>query len=110
MEEQILEIGDYVDILKRRKWSLVLPAVLVMLLAGVVALMLPSIYKSTATILIEEQDIPADFVMSTVTGYAEQRIQSTQQRIMSSTRLMEIVNRFGLYTEYEDRMDHRRSH
>jgi succinoglycan biosynthesis transport protein ExoP len=103
MEEQILEIGDYVDILKRRKWSLVLPAVLVMLLAGVVALMLPSIYKSTATILIEEQDIPADFVMSTVTGYAEQRIQSTQQRIMSSTRLMEIVNRFGLYKEYEDR-------
>jgi succinoglycan biosynthesis transport protein ExoP len=103
MEEQILEIGDYVDILKRRKWSLVLPAVLVMLLAGAVALLLPSIYKSTATILIEEQDIPADFVMSTVTGYAEQRIQSTQQRIMSSTRLMEIVNRFGLYKEYEDR-------
>lgn len=103
MEEQVLEIGDYVDILKRRKWSLVLPAVLVLLLAGAVALLLPSIYKSTATILIEEQDIPADFVMTTVTGYAEQRIQSTQQRIMSSNRLMEIVNRFNLYTEYKDR-------
>ena len=103
MEEQILEIGDYVDILKRRRWSLVLPAVLVMVLAAAVALLLPSIYKSTATILIEEQDIPADFVMTTVTGYAEQRIQSTQQRIMSSTRLMEIVNRFNLYREYLDR-------
>ena len=41
--------------------------------------------------------------MTTVTGYAEQRIQSTQQRIMSSNRLMEIVNRFNLYTEYKDR-------
>ena len=103
MEEQILEIGDYLDILKRRKWSLVLPAALVMVLAGVVAFSLPSIYKSTATILIEAQDIPADFVMTTVTGYAEQRIQSTQQRIMSSTRLMEIVNRFNLYRENLDR-------
>ena len=103
MEEQILEIGDYVDILKRRRWSLVLPAILVMVLAGAVAFSLPSIYKSSATILIEAQDIPADFVMTTVTGYAEQRIQSTQQRIMSSTKLMEIVNRFNLYREYLDR-------
>ena len=103
MEEQPLEIGEYVDILKRRKWGLILPALIVMVLAGVVALSLPSIYKSTATILIEEQDIPADFVMTTVTGYAEQRIQSTQQRIMSSTKLMEIVNRFNLYQEYLDR-------
>ena len=103
MEEQILEIGDYVDILRRRKWSLVLPAFLVMVLAAAVAFSLPSIYKSSATILIEAQDIPADFVMTTVTGYAEQRIQSTQQRIMSSTKLMEIVNRFNLYREYLDR-------
>ena len=103
MEEQTLEIGDYVDILKRRKWSLVLPAILVTALAGLVALLLPSIYKSTATILIEEQDIPAEFVMTTVTGYAEQRIQSTQQRIMRSTKLMEIVKRFNLYTEYLNR-------
>ncbi len=103
MEEQILEIGDYVDILRRRRWSLVLPAVLVMVLVGAVAFSLPSIYKSSATILIEAQDIPADFVMTTVTGYAEQRIQSTQQRIMSSTKLMEIVNRFNLYREYLDR-------
>ncbi len=103
MEEQNLEIGAYVDILKRRKWALILPAVLVILLSAAVALLLPSVYKSSATILIEEQDIPMDLVTKTVTGYAEQRIQSIQQRIMSSSRLMEIVNRFNLYAEYQDR-------
>ena len=103
MEEQPLEIADYIDILKRRKWALVLPTLSVILIAGLVAILLPSIYKSTATILIEEQDIPAEFVMTTVTGYAEQRIQSTQQRIMSSTRLMEIADRFSLYAENRDR-------
>ena len=103
MEDQPVEIGNYVDILKRRKWALILPAVAAMLIAAAVALWLPSIYKSSATILIEEQDIPADYVMTTVTGYAEQRIQSTQQRIMSTGKLMEIIDRFGLYAEYKDR-------
>jgi succinoglycan biosynthesis transport protein ExoP len=104
MEEQTPEIGDYIDILKRRKWALILPAVLVMLLAVVVAVLLPSVYQSTATILIEEQDIPANFVMSTVTGYAEQHIQTIQQRIMSTKNLMEIIDRFHLYQEYRDRL------
>ena len=103
MEEQILEMGDYVEILKRRKWHLIIPALMVLLAAVAVALLLPSIYKSSATILIEEQDIPADFVMNTVTGYAEQRIQSTQQRIMSTGKLVDIINRFNLYPEYKDR-------
>ena len=60
-----------------------------------VALLLPPIYKSTATILIEEQEIPTDFVMTTVTSFAEQRIQQINQRIMSFTRLLEIIQRFG---------------
>jgi len=103
LEDQPIEIGNYIEILKRRKWALILPAAAVILIAGAVALLLPSIYKSSATILIEEQDIPANFVMTTVTGYAEQRIQSTQQRIMSTGKLMEIINRFNLYAEYKDR-------
>ena len=103
MEEQNFEIGNYAEIIKRRKWAFILPMVVVVGIACAVALLLPSIYKSTATILIEEQDIPADFVMTTVTGYAEQRIQSTQQRIMSSSKLMEIIERFNLYPEYRER-------
>ena len=103
IEEEPLDIGNYVDILKRRKWHLIIPAILIMLITGVIGVLLPSIYRSTATILIEEQDIPADFVMTTVTGYAEQRIQSTKQRIMSTSKLMEIIDRFDLYAKYKER-------
>jgi polysaccharide chain length determinant protein (PEP-CTERM system associated) len=95
---------DYINILKRRKWSLILPALIVILIAVVVALALPSIYMSTSTILIEEQDIPADFVMTTVTSYVEQRLQSINQRIMSYTRLSEIIQRFNLYPELKDNL------
>ncbi|UCD77256.1 MAG: hypothetical protein JSW26_17740 [Desulfobacterales bacterium] len=94
---------DYFDILKRRKWSLILPALIVMLIGIAVALGLPPIYKSTSTILIEEQGIPSDFVTTTVTSYAEQRLQTINQRIMSFSRLLEIIQRFDLYPEYKDK-------
>jgi succinoglycan biosynthesis transport protein ExoP len=103
MEPTELTIDDYIAILKRRKWSLIVPMILVFLAAAAVALLLPPVYKSTATILIEQQEIPTEFVMATVTSYAEQRLQSINQRIMSSTRLLEIINRFGLYQNLRDR-------
>jgi polysaccharide chain length determinant protein (PEP-CTERM system associated) len=73
---------------------------LILALAGAgMAISLPAIYRSTATILIEEQDIPQDFVTTTVTSYAEERMQQINQRIMSYSRLVEIIDQFGLYPE-----------
>ncbi len=95
--------ADLLAIVRRRKKSLILPALIVVGLAGLVAALLPPVYRSTATILIEEQEIPADFVTTTVTSFAEQRIQQINQRIMSFTRLLEIIQRFGLYPELQDK-------
>jgi polysaccharide chain length determinant protein (PEP-CTERM system associated) len=72
---------------------------MISLIAAIVALALPPIYTSTATILIEEQEIPQDYVMTTVTSFAEQRLQTITQRIMSYTKLLEIIERFGLYSD-----------
>lgn len=102
MQEGVMTLSDYITIIRRRKWSLILPAFGVMMVAAVLAVALPPTYRSTATILIEEQEIPADFVKASITGYAEQRIQSIHQRIMSSTRLLAIINRFDLYHDLRD--------
>lgn len=103
MEDSLMTLHDYISIIRRRKWSLILPAVGVMLLAAVVALVLPPTYKSTATILIEDQKIPAEFVQASITSYAEQRIQTIHQRIMSYTRLIEIIDRFDLYHDMRNK-------
>ncbi|MBL0700789.1 MAG: hypothetical protein JJV92_07900 [Desulfosarcina sp.] len=99
MEEAALSPADYIQIVKNRKWSMIIPALIIFVVAAIVALTLPPVYKSTATILIEEQEIPADFVITTVTSYAEQRIQSINQRIMSTTKLLNIIKRFDLYPD-----------
>lgn len=103
MEDGLMTFDDLTTIIRRRKWSLILPAFGVMLLAAVVAFVLPPAYKSTAKILIEEQEMPAEFVKTSITSYAEQRIQTINQRIMSYDRLLSIINRFDLYRDLRDK-------
>jgi protein tyrosine kinase modulator len=95
--ERELGLGDYVAILKRRWRSGVYAFVSVIVVAAAVALLLPPVYRSTATILIEQQAIPPDLVRSTITSFADQRIQLIRQRVMTTANLLDIVRRHGLY-------------
>jgi polysaccharide chain length determinant protein (PEP-CTERM system associated) len=101
MEAQEMNLGDLRAILLRRRWALILPAGVVFLLAVVVAFVLPSVYRSSATILIEEQEIPVDLVQTTVSSYAQQRLQGINQRIMSTSKLLEIIKSLKLYPELQ---------
>jgi polysaccharide chain length determinant protein (PEP-CTERM system associated) len=103
MDQDVKTVGDVIAIVKRRKKYLIWPAVGVFLLSVVIAFAWPPTYRSTSTILIEEQEIPREYVMATVSSYAEQRLQTINQRIMSSTRLTEVINRFSLYADLKDR-------
>jgi succinoglycan biosynthesis transport protein ExoP len=94
---------DLKGVIRRRKKGFLMVFFMVFILCGVIAIALPSVFKSESTILIEEQQIPADFVKTTITSYVEERIQTITQQIMSRTRLLEIINRFGLYPEMQGR-------
>jgi uncharacterized protein involved in exopolysaccharide biosynthesis len=98
-ERQILDLNDYLVVLKRRKVHLILPVVIVFLITAGIAFGLPAIYRSTATILIEQQDIPQDLVRSTVTSYATERIQTISQRVMTRDNLRAIVEKYNLFPE-----------
>ena len=100
---QVPTIGTVIKIIRRRKISLIVPFATVLTIAVCVALLLPPQYRSTATILIEEQEIPTDFVTATVTSFAEQRLQQINQRIMSATRLLEIIDQFNLYHQMREK-------
>jgi polysaccharide chain length determinant protein (PEP-CTERM system associated) len=102
-QSKTITFKDFVTIVRRRRWALIVPALAVFLLSVVVILVWEPVYRSTSTILIEEQEIPREYVMATVTSYAEQRLQSINQRIMSSSRLLEIINRFNLYADKRNR-------
>lgn len=92
-------LGDWLAILKRRKWALLITLGLLSVITIMTAFLYPATYRSTATILIEQQEIPQDFVRSTITTFADQRLQIIQQRVMTYTNLFQIIDKFNLYPE-----------
>jgi len=99
VENQTIDIKDYINIVKRRSKFLLIPFVVISILSIVLSVVLPSVYRSIATILIEEQEIPSDLVHSTVTTFADQRIQVISQRIMTRANLVDIIQKFDLYAK-----------
>lgn len=102
-EERTKDLSHYLEILLRRKWQILSPAALLFALSVVLAFYLPSVYRSTASILIEEQDIPPELLRSSPNGYvdqrnyADQRIQVISQQIMTRANLWQIIEKFDLY-------------
>ena len=68
----------------------------------VLALALPPTFRSTGTILIEQQEVPTDLVRSTVTSYADQRVQVISQRVMTTQNLLDIMRRHDLYPDLQN--------
>ena len=103
MGQEVRTAKDFFDILKRRKYSIVFTAAIVFAVSAVTAFMLPAQYRSSSTILIEDQEVPRDFVNTTVTSYADQRLQTINQRIMGTDRLLDLIGKFDLYPELKQK-------
>lgn len=96
---QPFSLRDFVNAIARRRRVAVLTIVPCVLAAILFAVLLPPHYRSTGTILIEQQEVPQDLVRSTVSAYADQRLQVINQRVMTSQNLVNIMTRYGLYPE-----------
>ncbi|WP_291327876.1 lipopolysaccharide biosynthesis protein [Desulfovibrio sp. UCD-KL4C] len=96
---QSLDVAYYLEVLRRRKTQFLTPAIVVFSLIVFMAFILPPVYKSTATILIEDQAIPQDLVQTTVTGFVDERLQSIAQVVLSNGNLLNIIKKFNLYPD-----------
>jgi len=92
---------QYLDIALRRKWLIVLPFCLAVAVTILLCVKLPPIYRSETTILVEPQQVPENFVQSTVTGSVQDRLNTISQQILSRTRLEAVIREYGLYPELQ---------
>jgi polysaccharide biosynthesis transport protein len=92
-------LADHLAAARRRRKPAIAFALGVFALALGGALLWPATYRSTGTILIEQQEVPIDLVRSMVSSYADQRIQVISQRVMTSENLLRIIDRYNLYPD-----------
>jgi polysaccharide biosynthesis transport protein len=90
--------GEYWAIALRRRWWIVLPMFVCWSAVWGVSWLLPSTYESDAVILLEQQKVPDQYVMSNVTINLQDRLQNITQQILSRTRLQGTIDRYHLYS------------
>jgi uncharacterized protein involved in exopolysaccharide biosynthesis len=98
MEQNTRTLADYLDLVIRRKYCLMVTWLLVSVTSVIVAYNLPKVYRSTATILIEAP-IPTKLFESNVSQFADEQIQSIYQRVMTTDNVLSIINSNGLYED-----------
>jgi uncharacterized protein involved in exopolysaccharide biosynthesis len=103
MIEEENSISDYLAVFSRRKMLFILVSLGTFVLSAMIAFLLPPVYRSTAIIQIEQQEIPQDLVRSTITSFADQRVQMMGQRIQSTSNLERIIKKFNLFPEDQRR-------
>ena len=94
-----LSIDDYLAILRRRMWIILIPAIIAPVGAYLASLTLPNEYTSQTLVLVEQQKVPDAFVKPMVTEDLAQQLGTMQEQILSRTRLQPIIERFGLFKQ-----------
>jgi len=95
--EYQLTLPDYLSILRRRAWSLGIAFIFILALAIGIALLVPPVFESTATILVESQQIPTELIQASNTGFADERIEVIKQRVLTRDNLLHIINKYGVF-------------
>ncbi len=88
---------EYIEILRRRIWYIIIPFILIAAGASGYAYFAPRQYKASTLVLVSPQKIPEAFVQATVTSKVEERLQSIAQEVLSRTRLEQIIGELKLY-------------
>ena len=83
----------------RRKWIILIPFLLAVMLGLFLAITIPRTYKAETVILVTPPRVPSDYVRPVVSGVFEERLRTISQQIMSRTRLEKVIRDLGLYKE-----------
>ncbi len=97
--DQGLNVGHYINILRRRIFYFLVPFGLISVIGLCGAALVKPTYLSEGKILLETQRIAPDLVRPVVTSTPVERVLLIRQRLQASNNLLSIANKFDLYSE-----------
>ena len=93
------DVKHYIGIVRRRKLLIVLTTVGMFFFSVVASRGLPNLYRAETVILVDAQQIPSNYVATTVSTNVQDRLSTIQQQVMSPTRLKKMIVKLNLFPE-----------
>ena len=96
IQNRELTMDDYLGMLRRRIWVVLVPALIAPAIGFGVSYLFPAKYTSTATVLVEGQKVSEKIVTPITTEDVMQRITTLKEQALSRNRLQPMVDTLGL--------------
>ena len=90
------------DIVRRRHLHFLIPLFVAWLLVWGASWLIPPRYKSSMLILVQQPTMPQDYVTPNISDDMQARLESMKQQVLSSTRLLLIIDKLHLYNGAHD--------
>ena len=90
-------------ILWQRRWYMIITFLICLIAATVAAFALPTMYRSTATLLVEPQDLPQNVAQDPDGGAIGERIAKIREQVLSRGDLITLIEQNDLYTSERQR-------
>jgi polysaccharide biosynthesis transport protein len=89
--------GDFVAVIQRRKYWIVIPSLLVIAAGLALSPLIPRTYKSTSTVLVQGQSISSIYVKSSEGNTNTSRLEQIKLEVMSGVGFPQIIEKLNLY-------------
>jgi polysaccharide chain length determinant protein (PEP-CTERM system associated) len=89
--------GEFIKMLKRRKWLIVLPILTMTAAIGYVVYRLPSVYESRTLLTVKPPTISDKVVQSLTDEDITQRLQAINQEVLSRSSLEPMIAKYDLF-------------
>src|ERR1051326_1241265 len=89
--------SEYLKILQRRKWLLILPAIAITTAVSWVVFRLPDVYESSTLIVVRPSTLPKSVVSSDTEDNLTRQLASIAQVVQSRSSLEPLIQKYDLY-------------
>ncbi len=86
-------------ILWQRRWYIIVTFLVFSIAATIAAFALPTLYRSTATLLVESQDLPQSVAQDLEGGAIGERIAKIREKVLSRGDLIALIEQNDLYPD-----------
>jgi polysaccharide chain length determinant protein (PEP-CTERM system associated) len=93
------KLGEYAHILRKRKWLILLPAIVIGLAIGYVVFRLPDMYESVTLIVVKPSTLPNSVVPTITEETLTRELTSISQVVTSRSSLQPLMEKYDLYKE-----------
>jgi uncharacterized protein involved in exopolysaccharide biosynthesis len=90
-------------ILWQRRYYVLVCFIVMLVVGTTLAFALPRTYRSTATLLVQSQDLPTTIVDAPTSGAVEQRIARIREQVLSRGDLIQLIEQNDLYPSERSR-------